>query len=187
MRKFYKLLYLLPLLLFASCTAPIGAQKSSMRNTYAQIEANALSTDKPSSETAFLLGRYDLDKVFAKNPEECVRQLHAKAVATDDRDLLFALAETSYLTGKEAEKNVRPWDRPDPRDYYLGAAIYAYLFLFGDQKSPAVTSYDRRFRIACDLYNYSLGLAFTKPKDTNAIVQLGNPKRRLPVGEVEIA
>jgi pimeloyl-ACP methyl ester carboxylesterase len=114
-----------------------------------------------------------------------VRQLHSKALATGERDLLFALAEISYLTGEQVRRSVKPWDARDARDYYLGAAVYAYLFLFNQSNSPSV-AFDRRFRAACDLYNYSLGLALARPKDTNGLVNLQNGKRRLPVGEVEI-
>src|SRR4030095_871193 len=46
--------------------------------------------------------------------------------------------------------------------------------------------FDRRFREACDFYNYSLGLALTGWRSTNALVHLQGARRRLPVGEIEL-
>jgi len=45
---------------------------------------------------------------------------------------------------------------------------------------------DRRLAEACDFYNYSLGLALTERRSTNAVVRLESGRRRLPVGEIEI-
>jgi pimeloyl-ACP methyl ester carboxylesterase len=60
------------------------------------------------------------------------------------------------------------------------------LFLFGDGKDAPPDPFDRRFREACDLYNYGLGLGLAEPRTTNGVVQLQNARRRLPVGEIEI-
>src|SRR6478735_2865668 len=84
-------------LLLAACSTPIGIDEVPTQKAYEQVEGNALSTGKPSGETRAILDRYQLVKLADKSPEEAVRQLHAKAVATHERDLLFALAETSYL------------------------------------------------------------------------------------------
>ena len=91
-----------------------------------------------------------------------MRQLHAKAVATGERDLLFALAELSYLAGDHFSRSVNAPIARDPRDYYLGAAVYAWLFLFGEGTDRSPDAFDRRFRTACDLYNY--GWAWRSPK-----------------------
>ncbi len=173
-------------LLAAGCTAPIGATRSPTRTAYAQMEANALSSGKASADTVSLLHRYNLDELFAKDPEEAVRRMHSKAVTTADRDLCFALAEMCYLTGERIGRSIKPWESRDPRDYYLGAAAYAYAFLFGEENAADPTVFDRRYRTACDLYNFGLGLAFSRTKDTNATVELQGGIRRLPVGEIEI-
>ena len=94
-----------------------------------------------------------------------MRQLHQKALATGERDLLFALAEMSYVAGDHIRRSVKPWDPRDARDYYLGSAVYAWLFLFGEGKEPPPGAFDRRFREACDFYNYSLGLALTERQE----------------------
>ena len=170
----------------AGCRAPIGADLVSTRQAYAQVDANALRTGTPSAETVSILHRHGLDDVAARQPDEAVRQLHPKALAAGERDLLFALAELSYVAGDQIRRSVKPWDPRDAREYYLGSAVYAWLFLFGDGNEVPPGAFDRRFRDACDLYNYSLGLAFTERKATNGVVRLQDGPRRLPVGEIEL-
>ncbi len=173
-------------LFLAGCAAPIGANRVTTREAYEQVDANALRTGKPSANTVFLLHRYGLDALAAQQPDEAVRQLHQKALATGQRDLLFALAELSYVAGEHIRHSVKPWDTRDPRDYYLGSAVYAWLFLFAEGKDAPPGPFDRRFREACDFYNFSLGLALAEPGKTNATVQLHNRLARLPVGQLEI-
>jgi pimeloyl-ACP methyl ester carboxylesterase len=172
-------------LLMAGCVAPISADRVTMREAYAQVEAGALRTGKPSANTVSSLHRFKLDSLAASQPDEAVRQLHQKAMASGERDLLFALAELSHVAGNHIQRSVKPWDPRDARDYYLGSAVYAWLFLFGEGKD-APDAFDRRFREACELYNYSLGLALTGRRSTNATVRLESARRRLPVGEIEL-
>lgn len=173
-------------LLTAGCVAPIGADRVTTRDAYAQVEANALRTGKPSADTDSILHRFNLDRLAARQPDEAVRRLHEKAQATGERDLLFALAELSYTAGEHIRRSVKPWDPRDARDYYLGSAVYAWLFLFGEGKDAPPGPFDRRFREACDFYNYSLGLALTERRSTNGVVHLRDARRRLPVGELEL-
>jgi pimeloyl-ACP methyl ester carboxylesterase len=150
------------------------------------VDANALRTGKPGADTVQVLHRFGLDQLAAKQPDEAVRQLHQKALATGERDLLFALAELSYVAGDHIRRSVKPWEPRDARDYYLGAAIYSWLFLFGEGKDAPPNAFDHRFREACAFYNYSLGLALTKRGNTNGVVQLVNGPRRLPVGAIDL-
>ncbi len=172
-------------LLLAGCSSPIGVEEVPTRKAYEQVEGNVLSTGEPSSETTVILDRYQLKKLAKKSPDEVVRQLHAKAVATGERDLLFALAEFSYLAGDYYSRSANATAGRDPRDYYLGSALYAWLFLFGDG-SEAPNAFDRRFRTACDLYNYGLGLAFTDGSQNGTAVRFQTGSRRLPVGEIDL-
>jgi hypothetical protein len=168
-------------LLAAGCVAPIGADRVTTQQSYAQVDENALRTGRPSANTVSILHRYDLDRLAVRHPDEAVRQLHQQAVATGERELLFALAELSYVAGDQIRRSVKPWDPRDARDYYLGSAVYAWLFLFGEGKDATPSAFDRRFREACDFYNYGLGLALTGRRSTNAIVHLESGPRRLPV------
>ena len=62
-------------MLLAGCTAPIGADRVTTRQAYAQVDANALRTGKPSADTVSILHRFDLDLLAARQPDEAVRQL----------------------------------------------------------------------------------------------------------------
>jgi pimeloyl-ACP methyl ester carboxylesterase len=172
--------------LLAGCVNPVGADRVSTQAAYAQVDANALRTSKPSAETISLLHRYQLEEVAERHPDEAVKALHQRALSTNERDLLFALAEMSYRAGDEIRHSMKSYDRQIARDYYLGSAMYAWLYLFGESKEPRPGMYDRRFREACDFYNYSLGLALVGERETNAVVQLVGGPRKLPVGEIEI-
>lgn len=156
------------------------------RQAYAQVEAGILRDDQLSAETVSILHRFNLDKPGTREPDKALAPLHQQALATGDRGLLLALAELSYAAAEKVRRSVKPWEPRDPRDYYLGSAVYAWLFLFGDITNSPPSSFDRRFRIACDLYNYSLGLALTLRPNTNAVVRLESGLRRLPVGEIEL-
>ncbi len=177
-----------PLLAFlaAGCVAPIGADRVNTRRAYDQVEANALRTGRPSAETVSLLHQYDLVRLAERHPDEAVRQLHQAAVDSGRRDLLFALAELSYVAGEDIRRSVKPWDPRDARDYYLGSAVYAWLYLFGDGTESSQNPFDRRFREACDFYNRSLGLAFTERRGTNAVAVVEGGRRPLPVGALTI-
>jgi len=175
------------LLWAAGCTTPIGANRVSTRLAYTQVEKNALSEGVPSADAEWVIHRYGLAELADAHPDEAVRQLHAHARRTGDRNILYAMAELSFTAGRAIEKDLRAWDTRDARDYYLGAAVYAYLFLFSDDlQGDKPTGFDRRFRNACDLYNYGLGLALKERRDTNNIVVLEGGKRRLPVGEINV-
>jgi pimeloyl-ACP methyl ester carboxylesterase len=167
--------------------APIGADRSTTREAYAQLEANALRSGRPGADTVSILHRYGLDQLAERQPDDAVRQLHKRAMVTGERELLFTLAELSYAAAADIRRSLKPWDSRDARDYYLGCAIYAWLFLFGDGEQPPPSPFDRRFREACDFYNYALGLALVEPRSTNAVVHLtGLGHRALPVGKIEL-
>lgn len=173
-------------LLIAGCVGPIGAVKVTTRQSYAQVEENTLRTGRPGSDTAALLHRFDLDRLATRHPEEAVSRLHQMALTTGERDLLFALAELSYAAGDHIRQSAKAREPRDPRVYYLGSAVYAWLFLFGEGGQGLQNVFDRRIRLACDYYNYGLGRALAEQRDTNGIVRLEGGRRRLPVGEIEL-
>jgi len=174
------------LLLCAGCTSPIGADRATTAQVYSQVEENALRNGRPGADTLSILNRFDLQKLARSHPDDVVRRLHAYAVTNGERGLLLALSEMSYVAAEHLRRSVKPWDRHDPRDFYLGSAVYAWLFLFGDSHDSPPVAYDRSFRTACDFYNYSLGLALLEPRKTNGVVQIADGIRRLPVGEISL-
>src|SRR3954467_743759 len=103
-------------LLLAACTAPIGADRVSTRLVYSLAAANALRTGEFSAPTIAVLHRFSLDDLAARHPDQAVGRLHEKALANGERDLLFALAELSYVAGDEIRRSLKPWDPRDARD-----------------------------------------------------------------------
>ena len=161
-------------------TVPVGVKRVGIARAYEQINANALATDSASDESLQILHRYDLEETFHHSPDEALRKLHALACLERRRDILFALADLSYLAGNQTRIALHPPPPDGPRgselllldqtegratatDYYLASAICAYLFLFGESVDPAPTAFDRRFRTACDLYNLGLAAGFKDP------------------------
>src|SRR6201989_2793317 len=92
-----------------------------------------------------------------------------------DPDILFALAELSYIYGRSAAR----------REYSLAAAVYAWAFLFPEGSGVAPGRFDPRLRIAADLYNWSLAAALAAP-DGLEVVPQGGPMI-LPFGKIEVS
>jgi pimeloyl-ACP methyl ester carboxylesterase len=175
------------LITLAGCaTKPVGADRVSTRIAYEQVEKNALNSGEPSAYTVSLLHHFNLDELAKTHPEEAVCALYERALKTKNRDVIFALAEMSYYAGEQIRGSLKAWDPRDARQFYLGSAVYAYLYLFSDDYGPKPDAFDRRFRAACDLYNYGLGLGLTEWRSTNAIAELKDGVRRLPVGEIDL-
>jgi pimeloyl-ACP methyl ester carboxylesterase len=128
-----------------------------------------------------------LGELAATDPVAALVQLHEKAVATGERDQLLALSELSYVAAEHLRHSVRRGEPARASDFYLGATVYAFLFLFGDANGEKPGAFDRRFRMACDFYNYGLSRALMGPGDTNGVVRLEGGRRRLPVGEMTVS
>lgn len=176
------------LVLVAGCAYPISARKTSFTRAYRSANASALSSASYSSETQRVLYRFDLEKRFAEAPEETLRILHEKAGADERRDLLFALAELSYVQGEKLHENrsIKPWQPKPARDYFLNSALYAYLYLFGGGADKPASPFEPQFRPACDLYNYALARAFIEDRGTNNLLNLQIGARVLPPGTIKL-
>ena len=164
---------------------PIGATKTSLRVAYQQSQANALE-GQMSGESRLVLHRFDLDRQFGSDPAGALRFLHEKACQDDRRDLVFALGELSFLHADRLERSMKAGEAKKARDYYLSAAIYSYLYLFGAGQQPPPTRFDERFRIACNVYNAGLAKGLGSAERTNAVVLLEEGPRPLPPGRVEV-
>ncbi|MBK9140182.1 MAG: hypothetical protein IPM17_15695 [Verrucomicrobia bacterium] len=169
----------------AGCANPIGAKRVSGRATYRQLTANAL-TGSYSDATRQVLHRFDLRAAYARRPDETLLALHARAAEDTRRDVLFALAELSYLRGERLARQVRATERAKAPDHHLAAAIYSWLYLLGDHPEAPPSPYDRRFRVACDLYNRSVALAFAEGPRTNSIVRMAGGVRHTGPGPVQV-
>jgi len=143
-------------------TTPVGVTTLGRNSAYEQIDRNAMNSREFSGATASVLYRYDLDRVYEKSPVRCLVQLHEIACSDDRRDPLFALAEVAFMIGNKNRKYKVDGRTLAPENFYAASAVYAYLFLHGSGHESAPDAFDRRFRIACDLYNRSLGFVIAQ-------------------------
>jgi pimeloyl-ACP methyl ester carboxylesterase len=133
-----------------------------------------LEDHEVSERTLQTFRQLDLEEAYQESPADAFRRLQQLTIANPDRDRLFALAELSYLLGRQAEKR----KKQEAVAYYYYCAGYAYHYLFDApkpaeldlQKAPIslaaandrqdsqrdASYFDPRFRLACDLYNSGL-------------------------------
>ena len=171
-------------LIMTGCATPIGTREVGIRRTYEQINVSVLKEDTYSDGSAIVLNRFFLKERFERSPDEVLAVLHDKACKDERRDLLYALSELSYLIG-EKKRTGFDYDNPAQaaRPYYLASAVYAYFYLLGE-RGELPSPYDRRFRVACDLYNTALahGLGISE----NESGEFESGVRKLPVGAISI-
>lgn len=180
------LLCLASLVLFTGCvTRQVSVARIGPSAAYEEAMDSALTTDRPASTALIVLRRYGLEQEYREAPDKCLVALWPRALADGRRDAFYAMAELCFLRAKDLDCPAwRFGDRVRARDAYLGAALSAYLYLFSDRADPLPSAYDRRLRLACDLYNVALGKAFS---DAAGRVTLRSENRHTPLGEVTLA
>src|SRR3990170_8425837 len=163
-------------LALAACAGPVKAVRVDPKVVQRDLARSAVATGDPSWPTRNVLFERGLFEAFAERPEAAIADLHKAMVASGgDQDLLFALAELSFLHGQAARKP----------DYHLAAVVYAYAFLFPEGAGRAPGRFDPRLRIAADLYNWALTAAFASEDGSEVIPRGGLFK--LPFGRIEVA
>ena len=180
-------LLLCSLLIVSGCATPVGVNRVSPQKAYKDAYANPLNAGVASDQAKFVLNRYVLLKKFEKDPAGAIAILHEKALQDDRRDILYALAETSYLYAiKLSENSEEPKDLALAPDYYLLSAIYAYYFLLEESRpEPPPNKFDPRARTALNLYNFGLWQGFAT--GVNGEMVLGGGERKLPFGQLSIS
>ena len=171
------------LLVLSGCGGAIGTRDVGFRKAYEQINSNAFLDEGFSTTAKNVLQRYNMGQFFKENPLKCLNQLHEKIKTDNRRDLLFALAELNYFTAKYTLRDLDGSPLPENRQYYLNAAIYAYFYLFDETRNQPANPYNRRYRLACDLYNIALAEAMTNAKGTLVFV---TGVRKLPFGDIDL-
>lgn len=170
----------------AGCATHVGLKPAGLRGAHLETSAFALSEASPSYSTIVVLQRYGLWERYEKDPEAVIDALHQKAAGGDDRrDLRFALAESSFLFGETLETSASAGQKTQAPDYYLDAALHAYLFLMGDSREAPPSPYDNRFREACDLHNRALGKGLATGGE--GLVVLRGGVRNLPSGPLSLS
>jgi pimeloyl-ACP methyl ester carboxylesterase len=162
-------------LVVAGCAPPIRVARVDPLEVERQLDSNVLATQHLSEATHIVLHRTHLEERFATDPDGALASLHRTlAAAPADPDVLFALAEMSFLQAL----------RPDQQPHALAAAVYAYAFLFPEDPHQRPSGFDPRMRTACDIYNRSLIRAFASADRARFDVQTG--RYPLSFGSLEI-
>ena len=162
-------------LILSACAGPVGALRVDRQVAYDHAARSAITTGDPSWSTRNVLFERGLLTDSGEGTEAAVAELHREMVATGgNQDLLFALAEVSFLHGQTTGK----------RGYQLAAAVYAYAFLFPEGAGDVPGRFDPRVRQAANLYNWGLtsGLASA---DGSEVVPRGGALE-LPFGRLEV-
>src|ERR1700752_3444387 len=108
-------------LVVAACAGPVGTNRTDPKTVLHDLGRSAITTGEPTWQTRNVLLEQGLFADFDERPEEVLTALHKTMVATGgDPDLLFALAELSFLYGQTAAKP----------SYQMAGAVYAWAFLF---------------------------------------------------------
>lgn len=160
----------------AACAGPVGTVRTDPKTVLRDLARSATTTGEPSLPTRNVLFEQGLYEGFEDRPETVIEQLHRTMVAArGDHDLLFALAELSFLHGEAAAKPA----------YRMAAAVYAYAFLFPESAGGEPGRFDPRLRIAADLYNWALTAVFSSEDRSEVIPRAGT--FALPFGRIEVA
>ena len=90
----------------AACAGPVGTNRTDPKIVLHDLARSATTTGEPSWQTRNVLLEQGLFEEFGEHPEEVLGALHKTMVATGgDPNLLFALAELSFLHGQPAGKS----------------------------------------------------------------------------------
>jgi pimeloyl-ACP methyl ester carboxylesterase len=177
-------LLLAGLLLLNGCVTPVGVNAVSPRESYQDAYANPLNAGVLSDQVKYVLLRYDLLNKFDKEPAATIAALHQKALQDDRGDILYALAEGSYLYGSHLADSYQEEEKKLAPDYFLLSALYSFYFVTGERSKERLNIFDHRARTAVDMYNFGLwqGLATV---DTEGLA-LQSAERKLPFGSISI-
>ena len=115
------------------------------------FQRSVAGIDRPSERTLETLRRYDLNNEYRRDVSACLLHLEKYAQKREEAELVYALAELSWIEAKRLDHR----RKPQAIDRYLDAAAYAYDYLFDDDpilaegRGPS----DPRFRLAMEIYN----------------------------------
>lgn len=146
------ILLLIVLFVIIGCASPMGVQKTDPRKTYTQLTVSAVSDDKYSGFSRDVLIRYNLVQAFKDDPQQVLTFLHDESEKDYRNDTLFALAELNYYLGMRLRRNGIQRSHP----HFYASVLSSSFYLFGENGIVPPSHYDRRFRIACELYNSAI-------------------------------
>lgn len=153
------------LLALGACTSFVTVARVSPQDAGRESAASALSGERLTVATRNVLLEQGLLEAYDTAPLSVISRLHRALTAADvEPDTLFALAEMSFQQARRTADRAR----------YFAAAVYAYAFLFPEGYGGSPSRFDPRLRLAADLYNRSLALAFASDDAAEVVPRGGS-------------
>ncbi len=127
----------------------VTIQQSRGDRSTSSFERSLAGIDRPSQRTMETLTRYELDRENRRDPGKVLMRLEKLAQKSAETEIVYALAELSWIEGKRLDRK----RKPEAIDRFLDAAAYAHDYLFEPDLVGGRAPSDPRFRLACDIYN----------------------------------
>jgi pimeloyl-ACP methyl ester carboxylesterase len=137
-------------LLLAGC-ASVGVRQVSFDQRIPEPERRALNVQKPGAAAQTVLNANGLAQTWARDPATVLRNLDDVYYTTHDRQVLYALAELSFLQARAASAT------PDEPQLLLSCVVYSYQFLTGLPAAQPGLPIESAAGNAIAFYNYALG------------------------------
>ena len=130
----------------------ITVQPSRSDRLHASFQRSLSGLDRPSERTLETLKRFDVERQYRHDVDLALAALRKIARQAPEPEVVYALAELSWLEGKRLDR----WRKATAIGHYLDAVAYAYDFLTEPDLAAGRAPSDPRFRTACDIYNGGL-------------------------------
>ena len=153
----------------------ISVQPSRPDRIHSSFQRSLAGLDKPSERTLETLKRYDVERRYKKDVGGALASLETIVKANPDPELVYALAELSWVEGRRLDR----WRNAAAIDRYLDAVAYAYDFLFDPELAAGRQPSDPRFRLACELYNGGLDRLIRAAQSNGQIMPEGTIKLKV--------
>ncbi len=106
----------------------IALQPSKGEHLHFAWQMSVGDLDRPSERTLETLTRFDLDGRYRRDPEKTLASLEQYARRGPEPELIYALAELSWIEGRRAEGHRRGGG--SALDHYTDTVAYAFDYLF---------------------------------------------------------
>ena len=170
-------LILLLVLATAGCATPVGVSKLTQEQATQARTQSALTNGKPSPASMQVLYRLGLVERAREDPEGTLAILHSGLGKADDSARLLALAELSFIYAR----------RSGNRPYNLAAAVYAWAFLFPEDRAKRPGRYDPRGTLAMGIYDWAITEGLSDGNDAAERLDLSARSVELPFGTLELS
>jgi len=167
---------ILTLTALSSCRSPLGVDYVGADRVRTQLEASVLTGDEPTASTRQTVAMLGLAETWEDDPDAALEQMRALALLERDRPLWFALAELHFVRARDTGE----------RGQYLASAVCAWWYLTSTHMDSPADPFDRRFRLACDIYNRSLVRALRSEESEGDSIRFKPGEFRLPGGSVGV-